>query len=38
MFKTNISSNFLSLCATFYLNRSEFGMTCMKYVQNTFLE
>ena len=41
----NVTSNFLKsvfaqnlFCATFYLNSSECGMTCMKYVQNTFLK
>jgi len=37
---TNVPSNFLKsvcaqhfFCAALYLNSSEFGMTCMKYVQ-----
>src|SRR6218665_1408464 len=39
----NVSSNFLKslcaqnfFCATFYLNSSKFGMTCMKYVEKHF--
>src|SRR6218665_1323365 len=34
--KSVCTQNFL--CATFYLNSSEFGMSCKKYVQKAFLE
>ena len=41
--KNNVPSNFVKyvcalnfFCATFYLNSSEFGMTCMIYAQKHF--